>query len=131
MMERMIGASPQSLGYTILPVKDIKGICFVKEVPSLNVRCLYDKNEIYDSKLYNEVPLTLHNPKGWKGSVTVIIPYLFNDISNMQQSLLVYHTPMEDAGYHQLTSLHLECHPLKHNVYMSVINCCIINKCCV
>lgn len=46
---------------------------------------------------------------------TYSLAYLFDDISNMQQSLLVYHPAMEDPGYHQLTTLHLERHTLKHN----------------
>lgn len=52
-------------------------------------------------------------------------PYLFDDVSDMQQPLLVDHTTMEDAGYHQLTTLHLERHPLKKHVLVfssSLIN---------
>lgn len=40
------------------------------------------------------------------------LTYLFDDISNVQQSLLVYHPSMEYAGYSQLTTLHLERHTL-------------------
>lgn len=39
--------------------------------------------------------------------------HLFDDVSDVQQSLLVHDASMEDAGDGQLTSFHLERHTLK------------------
>ena len=39
--------------------------------------------------------------------------YLFDDVADVQQTLLVYHPSMENTGYHQLSTLHLERHTLK------------------
>lgn len=42
------------------------------------------------------------------------VAYLFDDVSYVQQPLLVDHPTMENAGYNQLSTLDLECHTLKH-----------------
>lgn len=39
--------------------------------------------------------------------------HLFDDVSDMQQPLLVHDASVEDAGDGQLTTFHLECHALK------------------
>lgn len=38
--------------------------------------------------------------------------HLLDDVAHVQQALLSHHAPVQNAGNHQLTTLHTECHAL-------------------